>query len=398
MKIKNLTFFILYLTYFLPSAAHVYADTIPSAFRSTPEWHIGAELIPAYVIPTNPYLEGTNKEGKVISTYFAAALKCDLSFNPESRLGKLYPGLYQGLGIQANTLFTNSLLGNPVSIYVYQGAPIVNISRKLSFNYEWKFGAAIGWKNYRHTPESYNYAITTPVTAHMAVAFRFKYRLSQRWSIAAGIEATHFSNGNTQFPNGGINNIGLSLGASYTINPQHKAERPTPEMTEEADKARWIFDLIGYGAWRRRTYILSDGYDYLLPGKFGVAGLQFSPMRQFNRWIAAGVSLDAHYDESAGLPPYWVEGTEGDTMKFRRPPFGKQLCVGIAANAEFIMPIFAINVGVGVDMLSPVGNNRFYQQLTLKAFVSRHIFLNAGYRLGDFKQPQNLMLGAGYRF
>lgn len=238
----------------------------------------------------------------MISTYFAAALKCDLSFNPESRLGRLYPGLYQGLGIQANTLFTNSLLGNPVSIYVYQGAPIVNISRKLSFNYEWKFGAAIGWKNYRHTPESYNHAITTPVTAHMAVAFRFKYRLSRRWSIAAGIEATHFSNGNTQFPNGGINNIGLSLGASYTINPQQKAERPTPEMTEEADKARWIFDIIGYGAWRRRTYILSDGYDYLLPGKFGVAGLQFSPMRQFNRWIAAGVSLDAHYDESAGLP------------------------------------------------------------------------------------------------
>lgn len=396
MKSNTLKYILLFIAYLLPVA--VYADSIPSAFRSAPEWHLGVELVPAYVIPTNPYLQGSNKEGKAISKYLAAGVKCDLSFNSRSRLGRLYPGLYQGLGVQSNTFFTNTLLGNPFSIYVYQGAPIVNLSSRLSFDYEWKFGAAIGWKNYKQTPDSYNYAVTTPVTAHMGVAFKFKYRFDTRWSLMAGIEATHFSNGNTQFPNGGINNVGVSVGAAYTLNPQPKADQPTEEMVKEADRGRWIFDLIGYGAWRRRTYVLSDGGDYLLPGKFGVAGLQFSPMRQFNRWIAAGVSLDAHYDESAGLPPYWIEGTEGDTMKFRRPSFGKQISVGIAANAEFIMPIFAINVGLGVDMLSPVDNNRFYQQLTLKAFVTPHLFLNAGYRLGDFKQPQNLMLGAGYRF
>lgn len=61
------------------------------------------------------------------------------------------------------------------------------------------------------------------------------------------------------------------------------------------------------------------------------------------------------------------------------------------------MPIFAVNVGLGYDFLNPKGNKRFYQSLTLKTFITRNIFLNVGYRLGNFKDPQNLMLGVGVR-
>ncbi len=62
-----------------------------------------------------------------------------------------------------------------------------------------------------------------------------------------------------------------------------------------------------------------------------------------------------------------------------------------------MMPIFAINAGLGVDLLNPKGDKRFYQSLTLKTFVTEKIFINVGYRLGDFKDPQNLMLGLGVR-
>ena len=65
--------------------------------------------------------------------------------------------------------------------------------------------------------------------------------------------------------------------------------------------------------------------------------------------------------------------------------------------AELTMPIFAISAGLGYDLLSPHGEMRFYQMLTVKAFVTDNIFLNAGYRLGNFKDPQNLMLGIGAR-
>ena len=120
-------------------------------------------------------------------------------------------------------------------------------------------------------------------------------------------------------------------------------------------------------------------------------------MRSFNRWVAAGGSLDLQWDESAGLEEYWIEGTSDEYIKLLRPPFLKQTSVGVSAHAELAMPIFSLNAGMGLNILNPKGDRRFYQTLTLKAFISKHIFLNAGYRLGSFKDPQNLMLGFGVR-
>ncbi|MDE6400294.1 MAG: acyloxyacyl hydrolase, partial [Muribaculaceae bacterium] len=94
---------------------------------------------------------------------------------------------------------------------------------------------------------------------------------------------------------------------------------------------------------------------------------------------------------------YWVEGSYEDNIKFRRPPFGKQISVGISAHAELTMPIFSVNVGLGYDVVNPQGEKAFYQSLTLKTFLKKIIYLNTGYRLGNFKDPQNLMLGIGVR-
>lgn len=184
---------------------------------------------------------------------------------------------------------------------------------------------------------------------------------------------------------------------SWLLNPESKPRAlPSVLAPGNSTASPWLCDIVAYGAWRKRVVRL-DGEPYLCPGKFGVAGIQIAPMRRFGPMFATGISLDMQYDESAGLPPYWVSGTTGDDMKFYRPPFGRQLSIGLSAHAELTMPIFAINVGMGYDMLSPRGNKRFYQSLTLKTFVTRHLFINTGYRLGAFKDPQNLMLGVGVR-
>ena len=120
-------------------------------------------------------------------------------------------------------------------------------------------------------------------------------------------------------------------------------------------------------------------------------------MRRLNRWVAIGAALDVQWDESAGLAPYWIEGSSDENIKFERPPFMKQVSAGLSAHAELTVPIFSVNAGLGYDVLSPRGNNRFYQSLTLKTFVTDKLFLHVGYRLGDFKEPQNLMLGLGVR-
>lgn len=374
-------------------------DTVPSAFSRNLQWRIGAEINPAWVPATNGFLKGNNPELKKINSGLSGDLRADFSFNPSTREGMLYKDLYQGIGVGVNSFFSNFLLGTPVSTYVYQGAPIKHFSNKLWLGYEWQFGAAFGWKHFNQETAENNAAVSTSVTAHMGLGLKLHYKISDRWQVSAGILANHYSNGNTSWPNAGVNSVGATIGIAYVINPQKGNELPSDNaMTEEADKGKWLYDIIAYGAVRKRVVSVGNPPEpQLCPGKFAIAGVQFSPLRKLNRWVAAGPSLDLQWDESAGLSPYWVDGSSGDLIKFRRPPFGKQISVGVSALAELTMPIFSVNAGIGYDIINPEGDKAFYQSLTLKTFVSRNVSLNVGYRLGSFKDPQNLMLGIGVR-
>lgn len=375
-------------------------DTIPSGFSKIPEFRIGAELSGGGVIGTNDFLRGNNMQHKAIKSNFVGAVRADFTFNPETREGMLYHGLYQGIGIAPSTYFANELLGNPVSLYVYQGAPIVHFNSRLWLGYEWQFGAAFGWKHYDKDSEElyYNRSVSTPVTAHIGLGLKLHYSVTDRLQLSLGVGATHYSNGNTSWPNGGVNTIRANIGVAYILNPQKEATVDNQELKEEADKHRWYYDIMAYGAWRKRAVMIGEPAEAeLCPGKFGVLGLQFAPTYKLNRYVAVGPALDMQWDESAGLAPYWVDGSWDENMKFKRPPFGKQISIGASAHAELTMPIFSVNAGIGVNIINPKGDKRFYQSLTLKTFVTKNVYLNVGYRLGDFKDPQNLMLGIGVR-
>lgn len=373
-----------------------------SGFRMKPDWRIGAEVSPAYLIPSNRFLKRGNPEEKNIRGRLSGAVRADFSFNPASREGILYKGLYQGLGIESNTFFAGKLLGNPTSLYVYQGAPFVNFNPRLRLGYEWQFGAAFGWKHFDMETAENNAVVSTKVTAHMALGLKLDYRISDCAELSLGVRAGHFSNGNTSWPNAGLNSVGASIGFAYLMNPPRERREVASgdaSVECEADRGRWIFDVMAYGAWRKRVVNIGVPPEpQLCPGRFGVAGMTFSPLRKLNRWVAVGPSLDLQWDESAGLDSYWIVGSFGEELKFQRPPFGKQISVGVSAHAELTMPIFSVNVGLGYDFVTPEGDRAFYQSLTLKTFVTRNLYLNVGYRLGSFHDPQNLMLGVGFRF
>lgn len=234
----------------------------------------------------------------------------------------------------------------------------------------------------------------------MGLGIKMHYDMTSRVRLSFGVEAIHYSNGNTSWPNAGVNSLGASVGVACLLGSDKSSEEAEAPawLEEEADRGRWFYDLTAFGAWRKRIVNVGDPPTAeLCPGKFAIAGFQVSPMRRLNRWVAVGAALDVQWDESAGLAPYWVEGSSDENIKFERPPFMKQVSAGLSAHAELTVPIFSVNAGFGYDVLSPRGNNRFYQSLTLKTFVTDKLFLNVGYRLGDFKEPQNLMLGLGVR-
>ncbi len=376
--------------------AHATADSIPDGFARPLHAGLGIDAGFSVLMPTNSYLGGNNSYRQRGGTAFTPGLRLELRFDPDSRQGMLYHGLYQGAAISTDFNNRYNILGRPVSAFVFQGAPIAHLAQRLWLGYEWQFGAAFGWKHYNEVTMPDNVAISTSTTAHIGLNLTLNYRVAESTTLRLSMGARHFSNGNTEWPNAGVNTLGVSLGIVYSLGDSQSEPQAPEQLSREADRGRWTYDIVGYGAWRKRV-VGTDGSQELVPGHFAVTGLQFSPLRHLNRWVAVGPSLDLQWDEGANLDSNRVEGAYGDNMFFYRPSFGSQLSAGISAHAELTMPIFSVNAGLGYDFIKPAGNKRFYQSLTLKAFVWRGIFLNVGYRLGEFKTPQNLMLGLGIR-
>ena len=395
---RNLCLSLLLLCSLPLAAQSVTSTSAPdSTRRGKPVHLVGAEFRPGYIFPTSSFFRGDNAAGKRVNPAMAAHVKYAFRFASDSWLGRLYPYAYQGIGVGYNALSNPTELGNPVAVYVFQGSRLAQLAPGLTLNYEWNFGASFGWKKFKYDINEYNDVVGSRINAYLNAGFFLNWQLAPQWALTAGVDFAHYSNGNTNYPNSGVNTVSARVGIVRSIGGPVEAGSVRPEPVELG--SRFSYDLVLYGATRRRGIMWGEGDGDLIPGSFGVAGLNFNPMYRLNKYFRAGVSLDAQYDESANLKKHRVERTSGNGIKFYRPPFREQFAVGLSARAELEMPIFSVNVGIGHNVLGQ-GNDLkgFYQILALKTFVTPRLFLHVGYQLSKFKDPNNLMLGLGYRF
>ncbi|MDE5791808.1 MAG: acyloxyacyl hydrolase [Muribaculaceae bacterium] len=330
-------------------------------------------------------------------THFGTSLhlKYGFSFTPASEVGCLYPGVAQGVGAGVNIFDYSKSIGTPVSLYLFQTAPIVNFNDRLSLDYEWNFGASMGWKPCDGRTASSNLIVGSRMNAYINLGLGVNWKLTPDYSLIAGLDLTHFSDGNTSFPNPGVNLLGLRVGVSRTFG---KRVEGTPFRSDSTFRHHLLsYDLTGYGAWRKRVYRGGET-PVLLDGHYAVAGLSFAPMCDIKRYFRAGVSADFQWDQSTDLRHYHISGDTSEDIRFSRPPFFSQVSVGIAARAELVMPIFSVNVGIGYNFMGPEESRATYQMANLKIYLTRSLYLNVGYQLQNFQRQSNLMLGVGYTF
>lgn len=363
---------------------------------------IGAEYRPEYIFKTHEFLQGYNAAGRPLDLAHSAHLRYRLSFAAGSQPDRTYGGVYQGIGAAYCTFGNRRELGDPKVVYLYQGGRIARLSPRLSFDYEWNLGLSFGWNPYDATSNNYQRVIGSRMNAYINADFYLDCALSRRVSLAAGLSATHFSNGNTEVPNAGLNTVGLKLGLNYDFGEARRAPdgdigrgglRPFPR--------HFSYDAVLFGSWRRKA-VASGGTYFALPDAYTVLGVNVAAMYNFGYKFRAGVSVDGVWDNSANVT-YEDVICELDGVCYddglRRSSFGEQIALGVSARAEFVMPFFTVGVGLGANVLHHGGDLRsFYQILTLKIAVTRSSFLHIGYNLKDFHMPNYLMLGVGYRF
>ena len=365
--------------------------------------HLGASVGYDYMTSSvsDDLREKTEGEDKV-SDHSALPLHLRYSFTfTDPAIPNYFPGGYQGIGMGLmNIGFADSggvgkarrFIGYPTLVYVFQGGPFWNINSRLSLNYEWNFGASFGWKPLCDYNENYNLTVGSRVNAYLNLSLQLEYSITEKISLFGGLGVSHFSNGNTSWPNPGVNSFGARVGIKLTLNKV--PEKILPVVDDTVKKRKLQYDLTLWGASRKRVYRGGDK-PVLLNGHYACAGVSFAPMLRLGRWWRVGGSADLQWDESSDLKKNYIEGSNADDIKFTRPSFGRQLSVGIAAHGELQMPVFAVNVGLGYNLLAPEENRGFYQNLTLKTYIGKKFYINVGYQLRNFNQQAHLMLGAG---
>lgn len=369
-------------------------DTLPTLSRLI--HRIGIEGRPAYIFPTNTFFKGENEAGKPIKKAFSAHLKYSFQSQSGSCPDRIYGGSYQGVGIAYYSLGNRQELGNPLAFYLFQGARIARFAPWLSFNYEWNFGLSTGWKPYDYEKNYYNKAIGSKANAYLNTNFYLNWTLNQRLDLTSGLTLAHFSNGNTKFPNAGLNTIGLKVGLIYYVNRENEAVRAIDQQPVPTYPRHVSYDLVLFGSWRRKGVVFGDK-QIPSPHAYPVLGFNFAPMYNLGYRFRVGASLDGVYDGSANV---YAREHIGDTEHdFYKPSLNKQLALGLSGRIEYVMPYFTVGTGFGYTILHGGGDLKaFYQILALKIALTRSSFIHIGYNIKDFHEPNFLMLGVGFRF
>lgn len=371
-------------------------DSVQSKRASTSfSHHLAMEYRPAWVIPSGiyknePYSSPFNEFGQ------SAHLKYAFSLPNESLGHQVFPNTQQGIGLAVYGFGNVKEIGTPIVAYLFQRSKITNISPRISLDYEWNFGISTGWKPFNLDNNPTNIIVGSKVNAFISLGTSLSWKVANRISLFGGIAFTHFSNGNTKYPNAGVNLLGGKIGVVYDVSktdmvPEENAPLQRPKYTRHIS-----YDLVTFGSWRRKG-VDFFGNQVASPHQYPVVGAYFAPMFNWGYRLRTGFSVDAIYDGSANV--YTEDYIVGTEQQFFKPGLNKQVALGISARVDYVMPLFAINLGVGAQVLHNGRDLRgTYQALSLKIRATKNSFFNIGYNVKDFNEPNYLMFGIGYRF
>ncbi|AWW29090.1 acyloxyacyl hydrolase [Echinicola strongylocentroti] len=359
---------------------------------------IETEMRYAYVFPPKPFYRNQESSSRLSRSVFSAHLRYGFYLPEGTNRYRVYGDTYWGIGMAQFYFGNKKELGNPLALYLYQGARIANLSQKITLNFEWNFGISGGWEPYDVESNPNNKTVGSRFNAYINTGLLLKWKPSDRLYFTLGTDLTHFSNGNTVYPNAGVNMLGGKLGAVYRLGEVDRHQYPkSKQFSSDLMFSQHVsYDVVLFGSWRRKG-VAYNGERVPSPDSYPVIGANISTLYNFSHKFRAGLSLDPLYDGSANV--YTEDFIIGTEQPFITPDLKYQLALGVSARAEFVMPVFSVGVGLGTNVLHRGGDFKgTYQVFLLKTRVSKSAFIHIGYNLKDFSQANFLMLGMGYTF
>jgi hypothetical protein len=215
-------------------------------------------------LSANAQLSNRNKTKKDIilsgSFHYGKALKHTSKFKPDTPGQSVMAEFNFGVNVSgkkywnhrfkfpevgASFIYTDfgnlTVLGRAAGLYPYISFPVVN---KPKYKFQIRLGSGIAYltKPYHVIDNPTNNVIGSKINNVTQLKFLNNIKLNNKWRLLAGVAFTHFSNGNVQKPNLGINVVSGNIGLQYLPN-----DNPEKVACDTVENKRRFMALVKTG-------------------------------------------------------------------------------------------------------------------------------------------------------
>ena len=357
--------------------------------------YLRAAYQPGWVVQTNAFVKGENNRGEPIDRFHSTRLEFGWQTGGDADWHHLYNFPSFGVGIYGADYFDDEELGQPTSLYGFFVWPLKRGAR-WRLNFETAFGLTSNWRAHDPVDNPNNIAMGLGRSVHIDVGLNAEYELARRWSLVGGFTATHFSNGGTQRPNHGLNQVGPLLFVKYLTD--EPARLPAVRRRDIPWDDGWDLTFALALGERNlnlelRDQVQREAYlnrSYLIGNLTVMAGRRFTAMSRYC------LGLDIGFDESV------ADLVELDTFNKgynASADFWDKLELAVDAGYEHVVNRTHFLVHLGYIFLRNDVDGRlpaFYQRLGVKQFVYRDLFAGLNVRFHEIGSADNLEWNVGF--
>jgi hypothetical protein len=283
-----------------------------------------------------------------------------------------------GISLFFSTLGNDKVFGHEIALYPFFNYHIFSRNR---FSIDNQIGLGISYvtRKFDLQDNYQNIAVGSNLNIHFCLRLDFKYHLLKRYQLHTGLSFDHFSNGNLQEPNRGINYLTSYAGVGYRVG---KSSHTRKHKLKPHERDFHLELTYAFGGKHTRAFQSTFFFT-----SSGTLELKWEPFRVLH----VGIGTDLFFDSS----------TETEMQALNLTDYRKQYDFrsGIHVSQEIIYNKVSLIIqeGIYIFLTDNVNHQMMYNRGIVRYAISDHIMVSISMKshLHILDYPE---LGLGFRF
>jgi hypothetical protein len=351
-------------------------------------WFVRVGYSPARVLTASQFVSGGN---------VARTLTLELGRQTDGTRDwhRVYNYPSYGVGFYVGRFDHERELGHPLATYGFFSWPFP-VSDRAQLTADIGLGVSWNWTGFDRNTNPTNTALGSDVAYHVDGGLSLRFLATERASVYAGLNVTHWSNGASKQPNLGLAVVGPKVGVRYNFAPQIVPSRARADDRPRFEPS-WEFVVGGAGSGKNAAATTSSHIDIVDRWRdFGAFNITTGLQRHFYQFGKVATGADVSYDGATGARVDISNGRQVES----RAPVDERFALGLYGGYEHVIARFSVLFQLGYTVWRGFDDEdvpRFYQRYGSRFHFSDHFWGTFAVRSIRVRKANFLEFGLGYR-